>query len=222
MKKIVYGILACIIVIGAIITLTIGLNVDIIYSRNVEINVYIGKLINLDEIKQIAKEIFPNDKIMIQKVEMFDDMVSITMKDKTDEELKEPIEQLNKKINEKYETDNKTEEDITIVHNPKIRLSSIIKPYLVPVGISIAIILVFVGIRYKKLGAMKTVASYVGYTGIVELVYLSLIAITRFPINRLVIPVGLILYIIVITSLSFKNEKKLSNVIQEESKSKNK
>lgn len=222
MKKIAYGILACIIVIGAIITFTIGLNVDIMYNKNVEINVYIGKVVNLDDIKQIVKEIFPNEKIMIQEIEMFDDMVSITMKDKTDEELKEPIKQLNKKINEKYGTDNKVEGDITILHNPNIRLSSIVKPYLVPVGISVAIILVFVGIRYKKLGVMKTVASYVGYTGIVELVYLSLLAITRFPINRLMIPVGLILYIIVITSLSFKNEKKLFNVLQEESKSKNK
>lgn len=222
MKKIIYAILACIIIAGIIITCTMGLNVDIIYSKNVEIDIYIGKVVELEEIKQLAKEVFPNERIILQKIEMFEDMVSITMKEKTDEELKEPIEQLNTKINEKYGTNNKVEDDITIVHNPKIRLSSILKPYLVPVGISIIIILLFVGIRYKKLGVSRTIVSYIIYTGIAELVYLSILAITRFPINYLVLPIGLVLYITTITSLSFINEKKLSKTMQAENNKKNK
>ena len=222
MKKIVYGILACIIIIGVIVILTLGLNVDIMYSKNVEIDIYIGKVVEIEEIKQLAKEIFPKEKVIVQKIELFDDMASITMKDKTDEELKEKVEQLNAKINEKYGTDNKVENDITIVHNPKIKLSSILKPYLLPVGISIAIIFVFVGVRYKKLGMMKTVASYAIYTVLTEIVYLSLIAITRFPVNCFVIPVGLVLYMITVTSLSFINERKLANVIQSENTEKNK
>lgn len=216
MKKIIYGVLACIIIVGIIITFTIGLNVDIIYSKNVEIDVYIGKVVELEEIKQIAKEVFPNEKMIIQEIELFNDMVSITMKDKTDEELKEPVEQLNTKINEKYGTENTVEDNIAIAHNSKIRLSSILKQYLLPIAISMIIILVFAGIRYRKLGIVKIIMSYVLYTGVIELVYLSLLAITRFPINRLVIPIGLVLYIITITSLSFKNEKKLLNVMQEE------
>lgn len=222
MKKIIYGILACIIIAGTIITFTIGLNVDIIYSKNVEIDLYIGKAVEIEEVKQLAEEVFPDEKIIVQEIEMFKDMVSITMKDKTDEELQEPIEQLNTKINEKYGIENTVEDAITIVHNPKVRLSSILKPYLVPVGISAIIILIFVRIRYKKLGATKTIISYIIYTGIIELIYLSILAITRFPINRLVIPIGLVLYITTITSLSFIKEKKLSNTIQSENNKKNK
>lgn len=222
MKKIIYGILACMIIAGTIITFTIGLNVDIIYSKNVEIDVYIGKAVEIEEIKQLAKEVFPDEKIIVQEIEMFKDMVSITMEDKTDEELKEPVEQLNSKINEKYGTENTVEDSITIVHKPKVKLSSILKPYLVPVGISAIIILIFVGIRYKKLGTTKTIMSYVLYTGIVELTYLSILAIIRFPINRLVVPIGLVLYITTITSLSFIKEKKLSNTIQSENNKKNK
>lgn len=216
MKKIVYGVLACIVIIGAIILFTLGLNVDMIYSKNVEIDVYIGKTVEINEIKEIAKEIFPNEKIMVQKIELFDDMISITMKDKTDEELKEKVERLNTKINEKYGTENKVENDITIIHNPKIKLFSILKPYLLPVAISMIIILVFVGIRYKKLGMTKIIASYVGYTIMIEAVYLSILAITRFPINRLVIPTGLVIYIVTVTSLSFINERKLNQLIQSE------
>lgn len=216
MKKIVYAILACIIIAGIAITFTVGVNVDIIYSKNVEIDIYIGKTVELEEIKQLAKEVFQNEKIMVQEIELFKDMVSIKMPEKSDEELKESIEKLNTKINEKYGTENKVEDNIAIIHNPKIKLSSIIKPYIIPVGISMIIIMIFVGIRYKKLGMIKIIANYILWTGVVASVYLSLIAITRIPINRLTIPIGLTLYIITITSLSFMNERKLENAIKSE------
>ena len=93
MKKVIYGILACVIVIGIIITSTIGLNVDIIYSKNVEIDAYIGKTADIQDIKQIAKEVFGEEKMIVQKIELFDDMFSVTMKDKSDEELKDKVEQ---------------------------------------------------------------------------------------------------------------------------------
>lgn len=215
MKKIVYAILACIIVVGAVITLTMGLNVDIIYSKNVEIDIYVGKRVELEDIEAMAKEVFPNERMIVQKIELFDDMVSITMAEKSDEELKEPIEQLNTKINEKYGIENEVEENITIVHNPKTKLSSILKPYIAPVAISTIIILVYVAIRYKKLGMAATVASYVLYTVAAQAVYLSLLAITRFSINRLVVPIGLVLYVTTVIALTFANEKKLSKVIKE-------
>lgn len=218
MKKIIYAILACIIVAGAIITLTMGLKADIIYSKNVEIDIYIGKQVELKDIEAMAKEVFPNERIKIQMIELFNDMVCITMADKSDEELKEPIEQLNTKINEKYGTENKVETSVTIVHNPKAKLSSIIKPYIVPVAISVILILVYVAIRYKKLGTLPTVANYVVYPVAVQAVYLSILAITRFPINRLVVPIGLVLYVTTVTVLSVVNEKKLSHAVEEEKK----
>lgn len=216
MKKIVYGILACIIIVGAIITLTIGLKADIIYSKNVEVDVYIGKVVDIKDIKEIAKEVFGNEKMIIQKIELFDDMISITMPEKTDDELKEKVEQLNTKINEKYGTENKVDESVTIVHNPKIKLSSILTPYIFPIAISTGIILVYVAIRYRKLGIIKTIATYVIYIGAIEAIYLSILAIIRFPINRIVVPIGLVLYITTVTILSFRDEKKLAEASIEE------
>lgn len=218
MKKVIYGILACVIVVGIIITATIGLNVDIVYSKNVEIDAYIGKTADIKDIKQIAKEVFGGEKMIVQKIELFDDMFSITMKDKSDEELNEKVEQFVSKLNEKYSTELKADNDITIVHNPKIRLSSIIKPYILPIAISTVIILVFAGIRYRKLGILKIVISYLGYLLFVEGVYFGLLAITRFPINRFVIPIGLAIMIVISTTLSFKNEQKLEEKIAEEKK----
>jgi len=218
MKKIVYWILACIVMVGAIITITIGLKADIIYSKNVEIDVYIGKTIDVKDIKEIGQEVFKGEKIIVQEIEMFSDMVSITMSEKSDDELKEQIEQLNTKINEKYDLKNTVDDSITIIHNPKMKLSNVLKPYVIPVIISLLLILIYVAIRYRKIGVIKTVTSYIWYIGIVVAVYLSILAITRFPINRLIIPIGLLLYIITITILSFMNEKRLSEIVQVENK----
>lgn len=220
MKKVVYIILACIIIIGTVITTTMGLKADLIYSKNAEIDIYIGKQVNKEEINDIVKEVFSEKKVIVQQIELFGDMVSITIPEKSDEELKTQIEQLNTKINEKYGTENKAE-DIKVIHNSKIKLSSIIKPYIVPIAISALVILVYVIVRYRKLGILKTIVSYILTVGAVEAVFLSIIAITRFPINRLVIPIGLLLYVTTITILGFLNENKLLKIIEVE-KTKNK
>ena len=218
MKKIIYAVLICVIIAGIVIIATLGLNADIIYSKNVQIDVYIGKIVDIKDIESIAREVFPGERIIVQEIEFFQDMVSITISDnRTEEELNTKIEELNTKINEKYELENSVD-DISVTHNPKIKLSSLIMPYALTIGISMIIILVFVGIRYKKLGVLKTLVTYILSIGAVEMILLSIIAITRLPINRFVIPVGLLLLIVIITILGFKNEKKLTTVSVEENK----
>ena len=218
MKKIIYAVLICVIIAGIVIIATLGLNADIIYSKNVQIDVYIGKIVDIKDIESIAREVFPGERIIVQEIELFQDMVSITISDnRTEEELNTKIEELNTKINEKYELENSVD-DISVTHNPKIKLSSLIMPYALTIGISMIIILVFVGIRYKKLGVLKTLVTYILSIGAVEMILLSIIAITRLPINRFVIPVGLLLLIVIITILGFNNEKKLTTVSVEENK----
>lgn len=213
MKKIIYAILACIIIAGIVVIATIGLNADLIYSKNVEIDIYIGKVIDKKDIQTIVDEVFPGEKNIVQEIELFEDMVSITIPDnRTEEELNTKVEELNSKINEKYKIENTTE-DIQITHNPKIKLSSVVIPYLVILGISIIIVLVYVAIRYKKLGIVKNLVNYCLAIVCSELVLLSVIAITRFPVNRIVIPAGLVLLLGVVTVLGFKNEKKMNEII---------
>ena len=213
MKKIIYAILVCIIIAGIVVIATIGLNADLIYRKNVEIDVYIGKVIDEKDIQTIVDEVFPGERNIVQEIELFEDMVSITIPDtRTEEELNSKVEELNTKINEKYEIENTTD-DIQITHNSKIRLSSVVMPYLVVLGISIVIVLVYVALRYKKLGVAKTLINYVLAIVGSELVLLSIIAITRFPVNRIIVPAGLVLLLAVITVLGFKNEKKLNEIV---------
>ncbi len=208
MKKIIYAILAGIIVIGAILICTIGLNVDLIYKRNVELDVNIGKSFEINDVKQIVGEVFPGEKAILQKIDFFDESVAIILPERKNEDLTDKLEQLNTKINEKYEVENKVEE-IEIYHNPKVKLSSILKPYIAPIAIATAIILAYVAIRYRKISIWKTPLTYAISIIGVEAVYLGLLAITRIPINRLTIPVGLILYVITVSVLEYRYEKKL-------------
>ena len=218
MKKVIYAILICIIIAGIVVIATMGLKADIIYSKNVELDVYLGEVYEKADIESIVSEVFPGERFILQNIEMFGDMCSITLADnRNDDELNSKIEELVTKINEKYELELETD-DVTIMHNPRIRLSSIVLPYAVTLGISMVLILVFVGIRYKKLGVWHTVATYILSIAAVEMLFLSIIAITRFPVNRLVIPVGLLLLVVVITVLGFKNEKRLEEKKQVEKK----
>ena len=60
MKKIVYAILICIIIAGIVVIATVGLKADIIYSKNVELDVYVGETF---ERKDIEKKIAQKDNI---------------------------------------------------------------------------------------------------------------------------------------------------------------
>lgn len=215
MKKVIYAILICIIIAGTIITATMGFKANLVYSKNVQIDIYVGKTVNVKEIKEIVNQVFPNENAIIKKVELFNDMVAVILPEKTDEELKEKVKELNTKINEKYDIKNKAE-DLTITHNSKIRLSSIIKPYIIPMAISIAIILVFVCIRYHKLKIWNVLLEYILSVGAIEAIYLSVLSIAKIPVNRLIIPIGLLLYIVTITIITFINESNLAAISQEE------
>ena len=211
MKKVICAILVCVIIAGIVVIATMGLNVDIVFSKNVEIDVYLGKVYEKADIEQIVEEVFPGERVILQNIEVFGDMCAITLADtRTEEELNSKVEELTSKFNEKYDLELK-DEDISIIHNPKARLLDEIIPYALPLGLGFVAVLVFVGIRYMKLGILKTIATYIIYVVGSELLLLSIVAILRIPVNRLIIPVGLILCAIVITMVSIINEKKLSN-----------
>ena len=218
-KRIIYGIILGVIIVGAIIIATMGLNADLTYSKNVRVDIYVGKTIENNDIKQIVKEVFGEGRTIVQQVEVYGDMATVLIEEKNADNLEEKIETLNTKINEKYGVENKKEDAIQVVHQPKIRLSSILKPYIMPLTISTIAVLVYAMIRFRKLGALKTLASYLISILLSGALYLSFLAITRIPINRLVIPVGLLIYILVITILTIIKEKKYNGyVIETENK----
>jgi len=65
---------------------------------------------------------------------------------------------------------------------------------------------------------MENNIKYILVIGAVEAVYFGIISITRFPVNRLVIPISLALYVISLTVLGIGNEKKLEKISLEDKK----
>lgn len=196
-KKNLIGILlGIIIIIGIILTTTIGLNLDLMYSSHKSIDINLQKQFENEDVYKIAKEVFENQKVKVQKVELYEDMVSIIVKDATDEQL----ENLNTKLNEKYELENK-KDDMVITNVPSVEISDLVKPYILPVSISFVVIIVYLVIYMainnrvnRKLSILKEISKAILTIIGIELLYLSVFAITRLEINYTTLPIGVIIY----------------------------
>ncbi len=215
MKKIVYAVLAVIIVLGIIVIATVGFNVDVIYSNHRELKVYVGKDYNIDEVKQIVNEVIPKEKIIINKVEKFNDSFII----KTDKISDEQLEDLKQKISEKYEISEENRENlITISDVGNLRIRDLIRPYVVPIIIATIIILVYMSILYKRLGIVKVIMQEIIVLVIVGALLLSIIAITRCPVNRMFVPSVLTVYVVTIIATNLQFAKQLENLKSKDEK----
>ena len=82
-QKILIAIIALIIIVGAVIIATIGLNFDFRLQESKKIELYLETEFEIKDIKDITNEVFGNEPVMIQKVEVYEDSVSITAKEIT-------------------------------------------------------------------------------------------------------------------------------------------
>lgn len=215
-KKIIYIILACIIVIGAIIIGFKGLNFGLKYAPNKQIDIYLGKEFDNNDIKQIVKSVIGNESVIVQKVEVYEKMVSITVKDITDKQ----IEELNTKINEKYELQNTVADDILVVENSNLRGRDLVKPFILPIAISLIVILVYAGIRFRNVNVFEVLGKIFGMNILAELLFISILAITRLPVNVLTIPAAIAIYTIVTLVVFNDLETRENNIEQTNKKSK--
>ena len=206
MKKsnIKYLIIFIIILAGIIMATLKGFNFDLNYEATQKVEIYIGKEFNVSDIKNITNEIFPNQDVVIEKVETFEDMVSIKAKEITDEQKKSIVT----KINEKYELDNKAEE-VNGVSVPHTRFIDIHKRYILPITMSLAIILVYVAIRYRKIGILKSLIKTIVSVVISEITLMSIVAISRIPVGRITTLLILFVYVISIICITSKLENQL-------------
>lgn len=203
MKKVVSILLICLLIAGIIVIAVKGFNVGLKYSENTQIAINIGKTFEINDIKQITSELFKGQRVIIQKVELYEDMVQITVKEASEEQINE----LNTKINEKYELENSID-DVEVVQNANVRLRTLIKPYILPISILSIVTILYAMIVYRKQGIL-----YVLYTTAMAIVapqaiLSSLYAVTRIPINRLTSIIAVVVYIASITITMFYFGKK--------------
>jgi preprotein translocase subunit SecF len=204
MKRVVSILLICLLIAGIIVIAVKGFNVGLKYSENTQIAINIGKTFEINDIKQITSEVFKGQRVIIQKVELYEDMVQITVKEASEGQINE----LNTKINEKYELENSID-DVEVVQNANVRLRTLIKPYILPISILSIVTILYAMIVYRKQGIL-----YVLYTTAMAIVapqaiLSSLYAVTRIPINRLTSIIAVVVYIasITITMIYFGKKK---------------
>ena len=210
-QKILIAIIALIIIVGTIITITVGLNFDFRLQETKKVQLYIGKDFEIKDIKDITKEVFGNEPVMIQKVEVYEDSVSIITKEITEEQK----QNLLNKVNEKYglEISADTTEIVSI---PNMRGRDMIKPYILPFTIATVIILIYMVVRYRKLEIIKAILKVIIISIVSQATLLAVIAIIRIPIGRLTIPMVITVYLLTCIGLTTNFEKQLERKKEEQ------
>ena len=212
-NKILIILIAIILIAGIAMIVIKGFNFELKYQNTQRVEMYLKQEFNVSDIKNITNEVLAGQTVMIQKVEVYEDMVAITSNQITDEQKTNLVQ----KINEKYGTELNADE-IQIENIPHTRGRDIIKPYLIPFALATGIILVYVAIRYRKLGAVKVILKTAIILVVAEAVLASVIAITRLPIGKTTIPLAIAVYLLTLVCITSSLENKLKINAKKEEK----
>ena len=204
-SKILYVLCAIVIIAGIIVWKNFGFNyaTELAYGTTVEI--YFDNSINKNDIENIAKDVFGKN-IKVKEIERFSDAFTIKVKGEITDEQKNNFVS---KVNEKYSLEKKVE-DLTIVETPAIQGKDLFKNYIKYTIISVVAILLYLTIRYRKIGNIKLALITLLKIAIITGTYFAVVILTRLPIiNLYIIPVGMFVAIIALITLSYNNENKL-------------
>lgn len=202
--KIIYVIIALIIIIGAIVCGVKGFNIELQYSSRQEMILSHSTEFDVSKIEEISKSILENKEVKVQKVERFGNAIEIVSSKISDEEKENIIKKINEECNMDISNDN-----IKIVDIPNTRIRDILKPYILPGIVTFVAVLLYFIIMYHKIGLNKVLLRGILIPIITEILYYSIIAITRVSFGRITNAIAIGLYIISIGALAiyFQNEK---------------
>ena len=212
-RKILAILIAVIIVVGTIMIFTKGLAFELRYQDCKKIEINLGKEFERIDIRKITDEVFEKQPVRIQAIEVYEDAVSITTTEITEEQKQKLVT----KLNEKYDADLEIEA-VEIENVAHTRGRDILRPYIIPFMIVTFIILGYLMIRYNKLDSLNVLAQSIGIIGLAQIVLLCIIAITRMPIGRFTIPAVLIVYALSTYICTTKFEQDLEKDVTVENK----
>ncbi len=195
------AIILIIVVAGIIMLFVKGMNYSLLYGENTTVELYLSTDFNFSDVKNIITEVFGNDTKIRNINNLGYDML-ITTKSAQDDQLNNLVS----KINEKYNLE-LSKEDLIVSNNAKIEAIDLINPYIFPVCLSALLILVYFLVKYRKLGTVKVTLLTLVPIIVVQLLYLSIYAIVRLPINQYTMPISMFIYLITIIVISEKLEK---------------
>ncbi|MBP3596350.1 MAG: hypothetical protein J6J60_02965 [Clostridia bacterium] len=236
-QKIITLALGLLIIAGIIVVALKGFNVDFMLKQHDSIEYSMDSEFEISDVEKITSEVLKDKKFKVRIIELFNDAISINAETITTEEAEQITKKLDEKYKkteqqataenaepvadsantentENAESENteiieSQKEEYKIITNPKIKLSSLFKPYIVPIIISGIAIIIYAAIRFRKLNSKKVIINLVSVITITVLSILSVIAIIRFPVNTLVIPFLMLIVLFELVFLFSKYEKDL-------------
>lgn len=206
-KKVLYVVIGIIIIVGIIVGALKGLNLGLEYQANEKIELYIGKVVDRKDIEEIANGVFGKGENKVQIIEIFNDMVSITVRESNDEQIKNFVNTVNEKYGVEY-----TKDDVEVVKEPQMNIMDIISPYIIPVVIAAILVVLYIAIRYYKLGFWKTLLFSILIIVVIEALLYSVYAIIRLPVNSMTIPIALSVFVLTVLGITINCENKLKKI----------
>lgn len=205
MKKrlIVLVIALVIIIVGLVMIFTKGFNLGEEYGNYTMINIYMTDPSNIEDVRQIADEVIDGD-FTVSYTDEFNDTASIKVKSITDEQ----VSSLKEKLKAKYSFED-VDNNVIAINVPSANLYDLVKIYIAPIVVALALSLIYFVIAFRKLGVVKALFTpLITVVGIVAL-YISIIAISRISITEYLIPIGILLFILALlgNAIYLKSQK---------------
>lgn len=241
-------ILSIIIIIAGIVMVAVkGFNVGLEYKAHRALVVPMGTEYSKADIKGITNEVFGKQKVIIKNGSIYNDTAVIELENASDEQINTLRDKVIEKYNlrakaeelkaeqEKAAAENKTEntettekkeltnDDILKIENleiPRVTLLDLSKQYSWYVLVATVIILVYFMFEYRKLNAGMVLFKSVALLAISELLYAAIIALVRYPIDKVIIAAAVAIYISVLTYLNFVFAKEKAEKFSKTEKSK--
>ena len=207
----VIALILILIVVGIIVVVAKGFNKELKYQETQSIDVYLEQEFDKTKVKEIANEILGNN--IVETVEIYEDMITVRAKTITEEQKDNFVN----KLKENYEF-KQTAEDTTIKTIPQTEFKDLYIKYILPLIIAEIVVLIYMVIRYQKIGILNVIGRTVIYPIIGELLLASIIAITRIPVGRFTSVLFVLAYIGTIIYVINKNQKDNDAIIEDEEK----
>ena len=190
LKNILLVLVIITIILGIVMIKVKGFNYGLLYSNTQRMNIYIDKEFDINSIKDIAKEVLGED-ILVQYGTHFNTVASVVAREITEEQQDTIIS----KIQEKLEVEINKDEDVVLMDIPQANVYDLISIYILPIILILALFIIFLEVRYRKQGAIKTIL-IPGLSVILVLgLYISAYSIVRIPVNDFFVIFAMLFFI---------------------------
>ena len=168
-----------------------------------KVYVPISENYNVEDVQAAVKEALGMEEVKVEKEADNETYAAIELSLLTEKD----IEKINNKINEKLNVQNdvtsiSSTNVITFVKVPRVRLIDMAKQYVVFTVIATIAVIAYYVIRYRKLGVKDVLQDAMTVLVFSELLYMSIIAIVRFPVNKLIVMGAYAVYFAILVYLN--------------------